>query len=216
MLNNLYTYRFQLFLGSQLSILFGALVFPTGLFDSMIAPVLHILSLCTGLLLLQKKRKTFWLVGLLLLLATMSFGIDVIDKGSKPFFDALKILSYFTFQLVVTRELIGQVWSTKIINRNTIIGLISGFISLGFIGFFIFLTAEIYYPNSFSFPDNGISLVQNLMYFSYITLLTIGYGEILPETVLAQKAVVFIGLIGQMYLVILTAIVVGKYINQKK
>ena len=52
------------------------------------------------------------------------------------------------------------------------------------------------------------------MYFAYITLMTIGYGDILPITDLAQKASMFIGLIGQFYLVILTAIVVGKYINQ--
>ena len=52
------------------------------------------------------------------------------------------------------------------------------------------------------------------MYYSYITLMTIGYGDILPITPIAQKAAIFIGLIGQFYLVVLTAIVVGKYINQ--
>ncbi|WP_296314158.1 ion channel [Winogradskyella sp. UBA3174] len=48
-----------------------------------------------------------------------------------------------------------------------------------------------------------------------MTLMTIGYGDILPVTPIAQKASIFIGLIGQFYLVILTAIVVSKYINQK-
>jgi voltage-gated potassium channel len=45
--------------------------------------------------------------------------------------------------------------------------------------------------------------------------MTIGYGDISPITPIAQKATIFIGLIGQFYLVVLTAIVVGKYINQK-
>ncbi len=52
------------------------------------------------------------------------------------------------------------------------------------------------------------------MYFSYITLTTIGYGDILPITILARKASILIGLVGQMYLVVITAIVVGKYIKQ--
>jgi len=52
------------------------------------------------------------------------------------------------------------------------------------------------------------------MYFSYITLMTIGYGEITPLTPLAQKATILIGLAGQFYLVIITATIVGKYINQ--
>ncbi len=52
------------------------------------------------------------------------------------------------------------------------------------------------------------------MYFSYITLTTIGYGDILTITILARKASILIGLVGQMYLVVITAIVVGKYIKQ--
>ncbi len=54
------------------------------------------------------------------------------------------------------------------------------------------------------------------MYYSYITLLTIGYGDILPVTTLAQKAAMLIGLSGQIYLVVITAIVVGKYISQSQ
>ena len=45
--------------------------------------------------------------------------------------------------------------------------------------------------------------------------MTIGYGDIIPDTSLAQKASILIGMVGQFYLMIITAIVVGKYINQK-
>ena len=82
------------------------------------------------------------------------------------------------------------------------------------------LTIEIIYPNSFSgITTHAINIgpseiSDSLMYYSYITLMTIGYGDILPTTPIAQKAAIFIGLIGQFYLVVLTAIVVGKYINQ--
>ena len=75
-----------------------------------------------------------------------------------------------------------------------------------------------WYPNSFNgilvSEISGLAIKDELMYFSYITLMTIGYGDITPITPLAQKATVFIGLIGQFYLVIITAIIVGKYISQ--
>ena len=45
--------------------------------------------------------------------------------------------------------------------------------------------------------------------------MTIGYGEIVPLTTMARKASIFIGLMGQIYSVILTAIIVGKYISQR-
>ena len=112
--------------------------------------------------------------------------------------------------------MLWQVWRAERIHEKTILGLISGFISVGFLGFFMCLKAELSYPGSFSFPDNGVSIFQNLMYFSNITLLTVGYGDILPLTVLAQKITMFISLSGQIYLVILTGIIVGKYISQKE
>ena len=121
---------------------------------------------------------------------------------------------YFLFYALVTVELIKQVWHAKIISKNVILGLISGYISLGLIGFFICLSIELIHPNSFTGILNGTSLTEGLMYYSYITLMTIGYGDILPVTPTAQKAAILIGLIGQIYLVVLTAIVVGKYINQ--
>ncbi|MGB5379224.1 potassium channel family protein, partial [Muriicola sp.] len=55
---------------------------------------------------------------------------------------------------------------------------------------------------------------QGLMYFSYITLLTIGYGDIAPTNTISRNAVMFLGLVGQFYMVILTAIVVGKFLYQ--
>lgn len=93
-----------------------------------------------------------------------------------------------------------------------------GYLCLGMLSFFIFLSIEIYSPGSFSGIDLNLhkttSQVDSILYFSYITLLTIGYGEIIPISVIAQKATIVTGLAGQFYMVILTAIVVGKYISQ--
>ena len=96
-----------------------------------------------------------------------------------------------------------------------ILGLISGYISLGILGFFVCLSIEIGSPGSF----DGLSVVTSaltdeMIYYSFITLLTIGYGDIVPVSILAQKASILIGVLGQVYLVIITAIVVGKYLNQ--
>ena len=59
-----------------------------------------------------------------------------------------------------------------------------------------------------------VEIVDTLLYYSYITLLTIGYGEITPITSVAKKAAVLAGLAGQFYIVIITAIIVGKFISQ--
>ena len=157
-----------------------------------------------------------WFLIVVLLVTTILFGVEIEQKEVKNPYNFLRMATYFLFYVMVTFEIIKQVWNTSIINKNVILGLISGYISLGLIGFFVCFSIEIAAPNSFQIVPTSFSetLTESLMYFSYITLLTIGYGDILPVAPLAHKAAILIGLMGQFYLVIITAIVVGKYLNQ--
>ena len=81
----------------------------------------------------------------------------------------------------------------------------------------MFTSIELYEPNSFQgVIIEGFSLIEkidSLLYYSYITMLTIGYGDIVPVTPIAQKATILVGLMGQFYTVIITAVVVEKYIR---
>ena len=130
----------------------------------------------------------------------------------------LQLVTLFLFYAVVSLEIIRQVWHASSVNKNVILGLISGYVSLGLIGFFVCVCIETASPNSFDGIFTGEKhshvLTDRLMYYSYITLLTIGYGDIQPATPLAQKAAILIGLIGQLYLVIITATIVGRYISE--
>ena len=101
-------------------------------------------------------------------------------------------------------------------NKSVIIGLMSGYIALGFLCFFTFFCIELTTPGSY----NGIAIdlsiaakVEELLYFSYITVLTIGYGDITPATNIAQKGTMLFGIMGQFYMVIVTAVVIEKYIR---
>ena len=216
MIDRLYAYRFELFLLTQLVILFGAIVIPNALFENWITPIFLLINVATGVLLVLKGRKSSIVLSIFILLFIIGLAGSLITTKSSGNLNYIKLASYFLFYALVTIEIIRQVWNAKVVGKNVILGLISGYISLGLLSFFVCITIEIVYPNSFS----GLTYVngdmsESLMYYSYITLMTIGYGDILPITPIAQKASIFIGLIGQFYLVILTAIVVGKYINQK-
>jgi len=218
MLKKQYPYRFEIFFFSQIAILFGSLLIPLTFFENIASPILFQINLLAGILLISKKRKLMWFLVVLLVITSITVGSDFIENNNKNLLGFLQMTAYFLFYVVVTLEIIKQVWNAKLVNKNVIFGLISGYISIGLIGFFIFLTIELIHPNSFSglvlTSTNPEAITEELMYYSYITLTTIGYGDILPVTTLARKAAILIGLIGQMYLVVITAIVVGKYINQ--
>ncbi len=218
MLKKVYPYRFEIFFFSQIAILFGSLLVPLTFFENIASPILSQINLLAGILLISKKRKLMWFLVVLLVITSIAVGLDLIGEKSKTLFSFVQMTAYFLFYSIVTLEIIKQVWNAKLVSKNVIFGLISGYISIGLIGFFIFLTIEMIHPNSFNglalTSTNPEAMTEELMYFSYITLTTIGYGDILPITPLARKAAILIGLVGQMYLVVITAIVVGKYINQ--
>lgn len=214
MLKRLYPYRFEIFFFSQIGILFGSLIVPSAFFETFLSPALFFINLLAGIVLLLKQKKVMWFLVALVVISTLLLGSNLIETTNEAAVGLIKMLTYFLFYVVVTSEIIKQVWRATRVSKNVIFGLVSGYISLGLIGFFICLSIEMAYPNSFSGLIEGISITENLMYYSYITLLTIGYGDIVPINALAHKAAILIGLLGQIYLVVLTAIVVGKYINQ--
>ncbi len=187
-----YPYRFEFFFFSLLVILFGSLLVPTVLFEQVISPDLFNINILAGILLLFNKKFLMWFVIILLVISAIAFGLDLTQLEDNYTFGILKMASYFLFYIIVTTELISQVWKSKIVNRPIIFGLISGYISLGLIGFFIFLSIELLYPNSFSGFVPEISNNKILMNHSFISLFTIGHGDIIPVTIVAQKSSILI------------------------
>ncbi len=205
-----------MFLASLVFNLFGILLFNVELFNTYLLPIGLLLNFALGINLIS-KRKTRLLISFMFIVTVFTSGFQMFDIDISNV-SILRFLFYFLFYVVITFEIIKQVWRINEVGKDLIMGVISGYICLGLVGYFIFMAIEISHPGSFqstlfteSFSINQKS--DGLLYYSYITLLTIGYGEIVPITTAAQKAAVFLGLLVQFYLVILTAVTVGKYIN---
>jgi hypothetical protein len=215
-LNFLYTYRYEIFFFSQIIILFASLLFPKEIYTVVISDFLFLINISAGYVIFSRKRKKSWVSISLLLLAILLFLYRLIDNNENIAVDYMKVLIYFIFYTIITFEIVKQVWRTNEVNKNVIFGLMSGYVSIGLLGFFVFFSIELATPNSFhGLIVNGTisENINSLMYFSYITLMTIGYGDIIPITVIAQKATMFIALMGQFYMVIVTAVVVEKYMR---
>jgi voltage-gated potassium channel len=59
-------------------------------------------------------------------------------------------------------------------------------------------------------------LQTDLMYFSLITLATVGYGDILPVSETARMLAVIEAIIGQFYIAVVVAVFVGMYAAQSR
>lgn len=101
------------------------------------------------------------------------------------------------------------------VSLDFIFGAISGYLIIGLIGAFISVVINYYYPMSFSF-DEVNSDFQDHIYYNFMTVTTVGYGDISPTTPQGQSHAVMIALIGQLYLTITIAMIVGKYLSNNE
>ena len=94
--------------------------------------------------------------------------------------------------------------------RQTLCAGLSGLLLIGYSGFFLFLLLESFQPGSFRGPDPGGVSLQDLFYFSYISLMTIGYGDITPVSWAARNATVLVSLSANIYSLVVIASIVGR------
>lgn len=220
MMESLYKHRFEIFLTTQLMILFGSLLFPHDFYEYTMLPFLYMVSIAAGILMISRRKKLMWFFIILFLVSAFMFGYNMISRTENTENILIRLSIYFIFHIIVTWNIIQQVWKANHVTKNVIMGLMSGYISLGFLAFFLFMSIELVQPGSFQGvlmnSENFELRADAIMYYAYITLLTIGYGEIVPAVPIAQKAAILVGLIGQFYMVIITAVVVEKYIKHNE
>jgi len=216
MLSKIHKVRYELFFISQVAILFGSLLMPADLFEEIILPVLFLFNVFFGILLTSKKKRLTKIITVFFIILLVIFVMKLVKNTQHEYLAFIRFAIYFLFYIIVSIEIIKEVLKTKSVSKNVIFGLMSGYLSIGLIAFFAFVSIEIAVPDSFrGLMVHGMAFsnkVDSLLYFSYITLLSIGYGDIFPVSAIAQKATVLFGIIGQFYIIIVTTVVLEKYI----
>ncbi len=107
------------------------------------------------------------------------------------------------------------------VSGDAIFGAVCGYLLLGIIWSLLYGAVETASPRSFvTAPPKGedVSAVRldrdDLSYFSFITLATVGYGDVTPTTTLARMLAWTEAITGQFYLAILVAGLVGYKVSQ--
>ncbi|THD69276.1 two pore domain potassium channel family protein [Robertkochia marina] len=210
----LYPYRFHIFLFTQLLVLFGSLIIPVQEWESLFLSVFLLFNLMGGFTILSRRKKLFYTILFLI-------GLQIFVAFWKPLdslFMKLRTGLFLVLYVLFFVEVLHQIIREKKVNSEVILGMFSGYITLGFIGLFLLQLIILQYPDALYFnidqPDTSIGTSQ-LMYFSFITLLSIGYGDIAPVVPTAQKTAILLGLSGQFYLTVVIAMIVGKYLRDK-
>jgi len=123
-----------------------------------------------------------------------------------------RLIFALIMMLFFFRQVILSIFKAKEINREIIFASLSGYILLGLTGAFLFALVFNIYPGSFNISE-GREGILTFVYFSFTTLTTLGFGDIIPLNPQAQSLTVLHSISGQLYLTVLIGMIIGKYLK---
>lgn len=128
-------------------------------------------------------------------------------------------LAMLAFLFLATGKAMRQIAIGNNLSANRIIGAVCVYLMLGVIWALCYALLETIVPGSFEgIAEHAASASWNpdWVYFSFVTLTTLGYGDILPQTFSARTLSYFEAIVGQFYLAVLVAGLVGAYLSEKQ
>jgi voltage-gated potassium channel len=136
------------------------------------------------------------------------------------YIDLVKLGFIVAFFIFVMSFLVRFVSKSTSVDVNVLIVSINIYLLAGIIGASLSLSFYYLYPDAYNFPayiDHPI--FAHFIYYSFITLSTVGYGDITPRIPETQTLAYIISVVGQLYVAIIIAFLIGKFLmegDQKK
>ena len=202
--------RYQVLLTTIVSLFLLSPTFDGQISDSIIANIFE-----TGLFLstINLFRRSNKVGSKEVLLGILTFSLIWIDLlFNVAIAEALKTILMITFFYLALRIVIHELTSSFKVDKAHIFGAIVAYFLLGFLWGNVFQLIELVHPNSFKilYPQNS---ALDLNYFSFVTLLTLGYGDVFPIAQFAKILCVLEGITGQFFMAVLVGRIVGLHIN---
>jgi hypothetical protein len=186
--------------------------------DSMTGTTLLLLGrivlACASLYVLSAHRVTLWIglvaIGLLMTLQTPLWALD--PHVSRVLLDST-IMGFLVWVFVVV---LREVFRATTIERDAVVGALCGFVLIVAVFTRLHELLETLFPGSYHADGPPLSERSEIMltaifqYFSTITVTTVGFGDIVPVTPAARLATGLEAIVGQLYLAVVIATLVGR------
>lgn len=173
------------------------------------------------------RRRWSFIVGLSLAVPALGTEIALyFYRGEKLLF--VSCLLDLVFLVFVTGAIIGYVVRQERISVDKILAAISAYLLLGLVWALMYGALELSHPRSFRMTQGlGVETeiahtvphwadLDNFIYYSLVTLSTLGYGDIVAVTRAARSWSAVQAIVGQLCLAILLARLIGLQILQAR
>jgi hypothetical protein len=139
--------------------------------------------------------------------AFVDLKLDLLDLGI--------LLIFFTGEAFYAAKL-GLDPQSRQIDGNLVASSVSLYLLMGLIWAVVFLITMEFFPQSFNTIEYGnwSENFHTVVYFTYVTMTSLGYGDISPIHPVSRIFAIFTAISGAFYLAIVVATVVGARTNQ--
>jgi len=184
--------------------------------------LMFIAALVAGLRAIDIKRGFFRFELCLLIASIVCGAAGTLLDNTVLFGLGLTGESLFLFLVAVT--ILYDLFHSKKVTRDTLAGAVCVYLLIGLIWSYLYLLTEICVPGSFTFTQGDARMqlwvskeFYSFFYFSLVTMTTVGYGDMSPVSTVARTFATMEGILGQVYLTILVARLVGmQLMDQQK
>jgi len=196
--------------------IFGIGIFPES-WHSGLYNVFYTLIYFVAILALDKNHKQLFILSTIMMLVEWSssaFDLEVVNNASS--------FLNFVFFGYVGVVLIKQVASAQQVNARVILESVNGYLLMGLIFSILIAVIVKFDPGAINFPEysdpTGDQTVKfsDCLYYSFISITTMGYGDLVPTEAYTKSLATLIGVSGQLYVAIIIALLVGKFSSQKE
>jgi hypothetical protein len=145
--------------------------------------------------------------------ATMAIALTMITDSLivSNFLAKFQLIMAFIFISLTTWQAWSQVMFTGRVDQNKIVGAVCIYLLLGMAWAFAYLIVEAFLPGSMNGLESDLwqENVHGLIYYSMVTLTTLGYGDITPNQPLVRFLAYMEAVTGVFYMAILVASLIG-------
>lgn len=190
--------------------------FPIELHKTLFSISFTAIFLLSALALEKNRGKIFNIAVLVVIIEWLSEILNI------EYLSQLSLLINIIFFDLLVILFIYQIARAQTVTPQVIMESINGYLMLGLSFSILIALISTFDQRAFSFPHltenavQNVSQFSNYTYYGFVTLTTLGYGDVVPHSSAAKSLSILIAITGQMYIAIIIAALVAKYLNQSK
>jgi voltage-gated potassium channel Kch len=183
----------------------GPLTRPSG-FGTVVLSLAYLGVLLAGIATVARNRVEAVAIGAVALLCAVAWIVATVEGGLVT--RAGRTTTSAFFCLLLSGIVFQRIFRAGHVTVHRISGAVAAYLLIGLVFAFLYDSIETIAPGSFAFANEGArnhGLNDPMAYFSFVTLTTVGYGDVTPLTPLTQSLTNLEALIGQLFPAILIA-----------